>query len=39
MLRLLLLTALLMPLSAHAGDGHNCQRDAGQNMDRNKQKC
>lgn len=39
MLRLLMLTALLMPLSAHAGDGRNRQRAAGQNMERNKQKC
>ena len=38
-LRLLLLTALLMPMTAHAGDGHNCQRDSGQNMERKKQKC
>jgi len=39
MLRLLLLTALVIPMTAHAGDGHNCQRDAGQNMERKKQKC
>ena len=38
-LRLLLLTALLMPMTAQAGDGHNCQRDSGQNMERKKQKC
>ena len=39
LLRLLLLTALLMPMTAQAGDGHNCQRDSGQNMERKKQQC
>ena len=39
MLRLLMLTALLMPMTAQAGDGLNCQHDTGQNMERKKQKC
>ena len=39
MLRLLLLSVLLIAMTAHAGDGHNCQRDSGQNMERKKQKC
>ena len=39
MLRLLLFTALLIPVAADAGEGRNCQRDSAQNMERKQQRC
>jgi len=38
-MRLPLLAALLIPMAAHAGEGHSCQRDTGQNIERKKQQC